>query len=474
MIMKHIKFLAILMASVLVLASCGQKVIKTKVPARPAGQEDVIGLTADPIDTVRIGVVGLGMRGSFAVYRLSNEPWSKITAVCDVEPDRTDASAKYLIDHGFEAPAKYSGEDGYKQLCESDNVDLVYVCTDWVHHVPVALCAMENGKHTAIEVPSATTLEECWALVNASEKTRKHCMMLENCCYDFFELQALEMARQGVLGEIIHAEGSYHHNLSDYWHEYWHNWRLAFNSEHKGDIYPTHGLGPITQALNIHRGDKFRTLVAMETASFNGKASAELYRDSLIKYQGAPVEDFANGDLTMTTITTENGKTILVEHDVLNPRPYNRMYQLVGTKGYAAKYPVEQFSFRKEVLDEIGIKYDSKNFNQHGPLSDDIVAQMRSLYKTPILDDELAEKARTVGGHGGMDFIMDYRLIYCLHYGLPLDMDVYDLAEWCSIGPLGEISILNGNAPVECPDFTRGAWKKQNGFRYAFADGSFK
>ena len=291
-------------------------------------------------------------------------------------------------------------------------------------------------------------------------------MMLENCCYDFFEMSALEMARKGVFGEVLHVEGSYHHNLTDYWDGYWRNWRLEFNSKHKGDIYPTHGLGPVCQVLNIHRGDRLKTLVAMETKSRNGVESVK-------RYQGIDMPDFQNGDETCTMISTENGKTILIQHDVMTPRPYDRMYQIVGTKGYASKYPVEMWNLNREKLSENGIEYD-ENFNVHAALSEENVQKLYAKYRTPILDNDLEELAKRVGGHGGMDFLMDYRLIYCLHYGLPLDMDVYDLAEWCSISELGAISIANGSAPVEVPDFTRGAWNKTDGFKYAFADGSFK
>lgn len=472
--MQTRNLLVMFTAAALLLTCCSKSdVIKTKVPVRPAGQEDVIGLRTEPIDTVRIGIVGLGMRGSFAVYRYTNVPWTRIAAICDVEPDRVESSRKYLLDNGFPDPAVYSGEEGYKQLCEREDIDLVYICTDWVNHTPIALYAMEHGKHAAIEVPAATSLQECWALVNASERTRRHCMMLENCCYDFFELSSLQMARSGLFGEILHVEGSYLHNLSDYWHEYWNNWRLDFNYRHRGDVYPTHGLGPICQALNIHRGDRMKTLVAMDTKSVNGIASMHerIAADSTL-FRGEAPEEFRNGDLTCTLISTENGKTILVEHDVLTPRPYNRMYQLVGTKGYAAKYPVEQYSLRQSQLDEIGIDY--KIENQHAPLPDEVVAKMRDLYQNPILSAELEDKAKTVGGHGGMDFLMDYRLIYCLHYGLPLDMDVYDLAEWCCLSGLGTISLEHGCAPVEVPDFTRGGWKKTEGFKYAFADGTMR
>ena len=450
--MKKILYLAL--AAVLVFAGCRTMPIKTKVPARPAGQQHVLKLTADPIPNVRIGVVGLGDRGSGAVRRLPYVPGCTVVAVCDLEEDRVKKACGSLARRGVEKPSEYVGEKAYLELCKDDNVDLVYICTDWANHVPVALAAMENGKHVAVEVPSATSLQECWALVNMSEQTRRHCAILENCCYDFFEMSALALAQAGVLGEIVHAEGAYLHDLGPWWGNYYKNWRWEFNEKHRGDLYATHGLGPVCQALNIHRGDRMKTLVAMDTDAFTGK-----------KRSGNP--DFANGDQTSTLIRTEKGKTILIEHDVMTPRIYDRMYQLVGTDGYAGKYPVEQILLRSDKMIE---DVNAEEIVEHDPLTPEQIQALFDKYPTPILTPELTELAKKVGGHGGMDFIMDYRLIYCLNHGLPLDEDVYDLAEWSCIGELSRISIENGCVPVEFPDFTRGYWDTLDGFSYAFAE----
>jgi len=446
-------------ATTLMLFACSQAptVIKTEVPARPAGQEDMIQFAAAPIENVGIGVVGLGMRGGDAVQRLTFVPGCHVAAVCDVEPDRAAASLKYLNDKGLQANSYSGEEESYKALCEDPSVDLVYICTDWIHHVPVALYAMEHGKHVAIEVPSAETLQACWDLVNTSERTRKHCLILENCCYDFFELTGLAMAQAGVFGEIIHAEGAYHHNLDPFWAQYWDNWRLKFNQEYRGDLYPTHGFGPVCQALNIHRGDRLTTLVAMDTDPFNGPKHA--------KASGLEDKPFANGDVTMTMLRTAKGKSILIEHDVLTPRPYNRMYQLVGTDGYIGKYPVGEVCLRPEGSENVNYQNLGYEKVYRGQDLDALMAQ----YPNPILTPELVNLALEVGGHGGMDYIMDYRMVYCLNNGLPLDMDVYDLAEWCCVTELSRISLANGCAPVEVPDFTRGAWDKVKGFSYAFA-----
>ena len=456
------KFKTLYLAALSLAAACTVKTpeaIKVEVPARPAGQENVIGLTVPAMDTVRIGIVGLGMRGSGAVSRLSYVPGVKINAICDLRPEAVEASLGILAQREFPVPATYSGDEySYRELCERDDIDLVYICTDWRHHTPVALYAMEHGKNVAIEVPAATTLEEIWSLVNTSEKTRRHCMMLENCCYDFFEMTVLTMARQGVLGEVIHGEGSYLHNLDPFWKEYWNNWRLDFNQNAKGDVYPTHGLGPVCQVMNIHRGDRFKTLVAMETKAVNGPKHVEAR-------SGKECNDFQNADETSTMIQTEKGKTILIEHDVMTPRPYSRMYQIVGSEGYAGKYPVQQICLRENAGGNGPADY--QNLGEEKTYSGEELAALMEKYRSPILTPELEALAKEVGGHGGMDFIMDYRLIYCLRNGLPLDMDVYDLAEWCCLAELGRLSIENGNVPVEVPDFTRGAWDQVKGFSYA-------
>lgn len=458
--MKRLFFIAA--ASLMMLASCSQKsdLISVEVPPRPAGQESALGMAVDPIEVVRVGFVGLGMRGYSAVDRYVYVPDSKITALCDVETDRVERSAAILERHGLEPAKQFSGaEDAWKSLCECPDVDLVYICTDWKSHVPIALYAMECGKHVAVEVPAATTLDEIWALIDMSERTRRHCMMLENCIYDFFEMSTLAMAQAGLFGEIIHVEGAYHHCLDPYWSEYWNSWRLEYNKDHRGDVYPTHGIGPVSQVLGIHRGDRMKTLVSMDTDVFNGPKVYELKT-------GTPCPEFKNADQTNTLIRTEKGKTMLIQHDVLTPRPYDRMYQVVGTDGYAGKYPLEVYCLRENASMEAG--YDALGVEK--VYSGEALASLQAGYPNPLMTPELVEIAKKVGGHGGMDFIMDYRLVYCLHHGLPLDMDVYDMAEWCCISELSRISLENGSMPVEVPDFTRGEWNKTEGYSYAFAE----
>lgn len=450
--MKNTNFTTLLIACLLlIMADASAQMIKTKTPSRPKGQTDVLRLATTPIPIVHVAIIGLGMRGTGAVARITHVPGVEIVALCDMLEDRTHAANDTLMKYGFPKAVEYFGENAWKQVTALKNVDLIYVVTDWKHHASIAVQAMEEGKHVAVEVPGALTMKEIWKLIDTSEKTRKHCMMLENCVYDFFELTTLNMAQHGLFGEILHAEGSYIHALQPYWDQYWNNWRMDYNRIHRGDIYATHGMGPACLALNIHRGDKMNYLVSMDTKAVGNPAFIK-------EKTGEDVENFRNGDHTMTMIRTEKGKTIQIQHDVTNPRPYSRMYQLTGTKGFANKYPVEGYALdSKEIGPEISKNYE--NLTAHNFVSEEIKNALMLKYKNPIVID-IEQKAKEVGGHGGMDFIMDYRLFYCLQKGLPLDMDVYDLAEWSCLGPLTEISLDNNSAPVQIPDFTRGGWNK--------------
>lgn len=452
----------------------GTLVVET--PQRPAGQQDVLGLTVPKIQNVRVAFVGLGMRGPGAVERFCLIPGVEIVALCDYEEARAVRMQQYLRKAGLPPATIYSGAKGYEELCARPDIDLVYVATDWDHHFPVAKCALQNGKHTAIEVPSAMNLEQCWELINLSEQTRKHCMILENCCYDWFELRTLNMAQAGVFGEVLHGKGAYIHNLDPFWDYYWKNpdgsdpdrlgWRMKYNMENRGDVYATHGLGPVAQAMNIHRGDRMTTLVAMDTKSAHGK-------DYVEAKTGKRPAEFRNGDHTTTLIRTENGKVIEIQHNVMNPQPYNRLYQLVGTKGFADKYPMREngdgrgYALDASQLKASGVtpKIDDLNSHDYMPYEQQVALQEQ--YESPIIK-KYGERGRRLG-HGGMDFMMDSRLVYCLQNGLPLDMDVYDLAEWCCLAELGTLSMDHNSAAVAVPDFTRGSWNKVQGYKHAYA-----
>ena len=438
-------------------------------PPRPKGQTDVIGLRCDPVPTVRVAFIGLGNRGPGAVSRFMYLEGVEIKALCDLEPYNIERTERILERNNRPKADVYTGEEDWKKVCERDDVDLIYVCTHWALHTPIAVYAMEQGKHVASEIPFARTMDECWQLVNTAERTRRHCMMLENCCYDFFEMATLNMAQQGKFGEVVHVEGAYIHDLrqlnfdprlreGDTYESgvtlprlagYWNYWRLTENAEKNGSLYPMHGLGPVAQILDIHRGDKMDYLVSLSSDQFNMTAYA---KDRFGEDSPEAKREYRKGDMSTTLIKTAKGKSIMIQHDVSSPRPYNRHHTISGTKGFAQKYPIQQLAFEPDA---------------HSAVNRETLQALLAEYEHPITK-EIGELARKVGGHGGMDFIMDYRLIYCLQNGLPLDMDVYDGVEWSCIIPLSQYSVANGSIPVKIPDFTRGSWQKVQGYRHAF------
>lgn len=392
--------------------------------------DSVLNLQCVPIECVRIGFVGLGVRAKRAVHRMLHIDGCRIVALCDLVAENIEEVTAYMKEYGAGKPVVFSDKDGWKRLCEMQDVDLVYICTDWASHADIAVYAMQNGKHVATEVPAATTVADCWRLVDTAEETRRHCIMLENCCYDEFELCTMNMAQQGVLGEIIHCEGSYLHDLreriatNDDGGRKWSNWQVEFMNSHDGNPYPTHGLGPIALTMGIHRGDRMKSIVSV---------SSKRTGDS----------DGLNGTMNNSLITTENGKTILVQNCMSLPRPYSRSFLISGTEGFAQKYPVQHFAFAPD--SDNAITGDSRN-------------TIMEKYRHPFVT-EYKERGVELCGRRWIDYAMDSRLIHCLRNGLPLDMDVYDAAEWSCLVELTDISARNGGKPTEIPDFTRGRWK---------------
>ncbi|MDP4290732.1 MAG: Gfo/Idh/MocA family oxidoreductase [Bacteroidota bacterium] len=405
--------------------------------------KSVMGLACKPIKTVRIGLIGIGMRGSGAVTRLMQIEGVEFKAFCDLVPGNVKNANKTLVKAGFKEAAEYTAEGDWKKVCERDDIDLIYTCTPWYLHTPIAVYAMKHGKHAATEVPAAMTLSECWQLVDTAEETQRHCMMLENCCYDFFELATLNMVRNDVFGDIYHAEGAYNHDLRELKFNkngYYHMWRLEYSKKHTGNLYPTHGLGPIAQIMGINRSDRFESLTSSSTKQYGLSLYAkEHFGANSPEY----LQEYKLGDVNNSVIHTAKGKTILLQHNTTSPQPYSRIHRIMGTKGLAVKYP--------DPL--IAINPSPDEFLKKA----DFDALMKK-YEHPLAT-QIGEKAKKVGGHGGMDFIMDYRLIYCLRNGLPLDQSVYDAAAWSSIVELSELSVNNKSAAVQVPDFTRGVWQ---------------
>jgi len=423
----------------------GKEIIEySEQQAKSTKNKSMLGFACEPIKTVRIGFIGLGMRGPDAVRRMMKLEGVEVKALCDLLPERVKGVNDSVVKEGRPAAAEYSGEEGWKKLCERDDLDLVYTCTPWLLHTPICLYAMNHGKHVVSEVPIALKIKDCWDLVNTSESTKRHCMMLENCCYDFFELATLNMARQGLFGEIIHSECAYIHDLRSLKFDkktgYQGMWRLKEAVKHTGNLYPTHGLGPVAQIMNINGGDRMEYLTSMSTNQFGMSLYAV---DKFGADSPEAKEKYKLGDMNTTLVKTAKGHTIMIQHDTTSPRPYSRIHLLSGTKGMAMKYPQEQLAFDP---------------GAHSFLPKPKFDEYMTKYQHP-LSKRIGDLAKKVGGHGGMDFIMDYRLIYCLRNGLPLDQSVYDGVTWSSIVELSEISTMNKSKSVEVPDFTRGGWK---------------
>ncbi|HEX9165390.1 MAG TPA: Gfo/Idh/MocA family oxidoreductase [Gemmatimonadales bacterium] len=400
-------------------------------------------LAAPPIETVRIGFVGVGGMGTVHVENLVRIPGCRITAVCDIVEAHARRAAKLITDAGHPAPTLYTrGPTDFVRLCETEELDLVYTATPWEWHVPVLVAAMRNGKHAATEVPAAMTLDECWQMVEEAERHQKHCVMMENCNYDRPELLALHLVRKGLLGEVLHAECGYLHDLREvkFSREGEGLWRRAHSIRRNANLYPTHGLGPVANCLDINRGDTFAYLVSMSGPSrgLQEYAAAHFPADAPERR-----EQYALGDVNVSLIRTVNGKTIYVSHDTNLPRPYSRIHLVQGTRGIVQGYP-----------NRVYIEGRSAS---HGRWEE--LASYYPEFDHPLWRFDAARQATT--GHGGMDFLEDWRLIKCLREGLPTDFNVYDAALLSSVTPLSETSVAERSRPVDFPDFSRGRWKTQ-------------
>jgi len=407
------------------------------------GTQPIEHLATPPMEKVRVGFVGVGNQGSGHFENLLRIEGVELKAVCDIREERIRWAEQECEKAGKPKPTGYSkGPEDFKRMCDTEDLDLVYTATPWEWHVPVCVKAMETGAHAATEVPGAITLEGCWQLVEISEKHRKHCLTMENCNYDRTELMLLNMVRQGLFGDLLYAECGYLHDLRGYKFgtAYFPNdWRLQYAIKRNADLYPTHGLGPVAQWMDITRGNKFEHMVSMSSPSLSLKREA-------VKRHGPdhPLSktNYALGDVVNTLIKTYKGQMILVTHDTNSPRPYSRKILIQGTKGLARKYPEEKIYIEGTSLPEHRWEDLSKYTDR---------------YKHPLLAS-LEEKAKGAG-HGGMDFIEDYRLIQCLREGRPTDTDVYDGVTVSAVVALSEKSIASKSAPVDFPDFTRGKWK---------------
>jgi hypothetical protein len=416
-------------------------------PASKDSAGTMMGVPFERTERVRLGIIGVGGRGSSLLRDLLAVENVEIKAICDLVPEKVAHAQKAVTDAGQPEPKGFSkGDWDFKNLTQLD-LHIVYIATPWNWHVPMAVNVMKNGKHAAVEVPACTTLEECWEVVHTSEATRKHCLILENCCYGETELMVLAMVKDGVFGQVTHAEGAYLHDLRKILtaNESEGLWRRFPHMKRNGNLYPTHGLGPVAHYLDIHRGNRFDYMVSVSSpeASLTEYVKANFPEDDPKRK-----EKYICGDMNTSIIKTEKGQTILLQHDVVNPRPYSRLNSISGTKGAFADYPARVFVDGQkdeewQTLDGFKEKYEHPLWKTNG------------------------EMARKTGGHGGMDYVMNYRIMDCLKRGLPPDINVYDAAAWSAPTPLSEASVAAHGAPQKFPDFTRGHWNAPLGSGFA-------
>ena len=410
---------------------------------------NMVGFKSAPIDKVKVGLIGIGNRGKTLIQMfdwLIEKEKTKIVALCDLDQKNIDYAINHLVEKQKETPKTFAnGENDWENLVKLEEVDMLLIATPWEWHTPMALFGMENGKHVASEVPIAYTMEDCVKLVQTAERTKKHCIMIENCCYNREELWIMNMIQEGVFGELTHAECAYNHDLRALLlHEtyYKNQWRMKHHTERSGNLYTTHGIGPVSFYMDIGRGDTFKYLTSM--------SSKEQSLSAAVKKTNSDFPSVKCGDVNTSLIKTENGKSIMLQFDVHTGRPYSRINQLIGTKAVHEGYPSRLYIDGEEL-----------EFWGHRWLSEEDYLSYSKKYEHPMISKLKKISESFKQGHGGMDFIMIYRLISCLNKGLPLDINVYDSVMWSAITPLSELSVSLNSQPIIFPDFTGGNWKEK-------------
>ncbi len=423
------------------LAMASSSTLNAARPPKRQG-ESVAGLRADPMEEVRVGIIGCGSRSGTHINHMVAIEGARITSVCDNHEPAAQNAAKSIVDGGGEEPKVYArGDRDYIRMLEDGVVDIVYILTPWEWHAEMCIESMKRGAHAFVELPAATTVEDCWKIVDTAEKHQKHCMILENVCYGREELMVLNMCRQGAFGTITHGEGAYIHDLRGQMRQIERgtgSWRVRHHETTDGSLYPMHGLGPIAQYMNIDRGDRFTTLTSMSSLSAGFKEYAEAnFPPDHPRNQAT----YVCGDMNSCLIKTYKGRSILVQHDVSTPRPYSRLNLIQGTQGIFAGFP------SRVALEKWGNTHNWQDLDK-----------CREEYEHPLWA-RMREDAAKHGGHGGMDFVMNWRVIHCLLNGLPLDINTYETASWSAVVELSVKSVANNSAGLEFPDFTRGGWR---------------
>ncbi|MCX6926603.1 MAG: Gfo/Idh/MocA family oxidoreductase [Verrucomicrobia bacterium] len=414
---------------------------------RPAGTRYMGDFAAPKLETVRWGVIGVGARGSGHAQQLAQIEGSQVVAISDLYEDWAKNSGKAIEKLTKKAPDLYFGSPTkYHEMLARPDIDAVIIATPWEDHAHMAIEAMKAGKHAFSEVPLGLTIDQLWEVINTSEQTGKHCMMMENCNYGREELLYLNICRQGVLGELLHGEAAYLHELRGQMHEVERgtgSWRTKYYSpKNCGNLYPTHGLGPVAQYMSIARTDDLCDRVVSFSTQARGRAAyAKANFPPDHKWNRM---EFAGGDLSTQIIKTRLGRTIMVQWSETNPRPYSRHNLITGTKGTLAGYP------ERAAIEGRGSYEDWMKTEDY--------AKLCAEFEHPLWK-RMGTLAEKMGGHGGMDFIMRCRMVECLRNGQPLDQNLYEGALWSAVHPLSAQSEKDGGAPQVFPDFTRGDWK---------------
>ena len=420
---------------------------------RAVGAQYMGGFAAPKLATVKAAFIGVGARGPGHLRFFSALPGTEVVAVCDLYEDLAKKAANDAREIGAgkrhkDVATYFGGENKWQLMLEEVKPDVVFISTNWASHAPMAIGAMKSGAHAFVEVPIALTLEEMWNIVDTSEASGKHCMMMENVNYSRDELMFLNMCRQGVLGDLLHAEAAYIHELRGQMQEQKRgtgSWRTYHYAKRNGNLYPTHGLGPVAQYMNLARQeDNFESLVSFSTPALGRKAYAGKNYPKDHKWNQM---EYKGGDMNTSIIKTTLGRTIMVQWDETSPRPYSRLNLIQGTKGTLAGFPTR-------VALEGGV--EGLTEDHHSWVQGEQLQFLYEKYDHPLYK-RLNQKTKN-SGHGGMDGIMMFRIVECLQQGLPLDQNVYEGCLWSAVSPLSEHSVANGGAPQAFPDFTRGKW----------------
>jgi predicted dehydrogenase len=414
-------------------------------PTRPSGAKYMGDFAAPKLEKVKCAFIGVGARGSGHASQVALIEGTEIVGICDLYEDLAQRSADNVTKKGHSPTLYFGNENAWKQMLEETKPDAVFIATPWEIHGLQAVGAMKAGAHAFVEIPIAVTLEEMWDIVNTSEQTGRHCMLMENVNYGREELLYLNMVRQGVIGELLHGEAAYIHELRGQMNEVKRgtgSWRTPHYARRNGNLYPCHGLGPVAQYMNLARSeDNFRRLVSFSSPA---KGRALFAKNKFPADHKWNALDYKGGDINTSIIKTTLGRTIMVQWDETSPRPYSRHNLIQGTKGTLAGFP-----------NRLAIE-GMTDF--HAWAQDAKFEEIAAKYEHPLFK-RMGELAKKMGGHGGMDFLMLFRIIECLRNGEPLDQNVYEGCFWSAVAPLSEKSVAEDGMPQDFPDFTRGNWK---------------